>query len=71
VARATLSARISKRSALKRPVWLAHTETITLNDLPQSVSHHASAMAPPGPRGTRLKDFEREPDLRALASSPP
>lgn len=57
-------------NALKRAADLAHTEMITLNDLPESVSHRASAMCAPDPRGTRLKDFEREQILRALASSP-
>ena len=57
-------------NALKRAADLARTETITPDDLPDSVSHRASASCAPTTRGTRLKDFEREQILRALASSP-
>ena len=57
-------------NALKRAADLARTETIALDDLPESVSHRASAICAPVARGTRLKDFEREQILRALASSP-
>ena len=57
-------------NALKRAADLARTETIALDDLPDSVSHRASVICAPVARGTRLKDFEREQILRALASSP-
>jgi transcriptional regulator with PAS, ATPase and Fis domain len=57
-------------NALKRAADLARTETIALDDLPESVSHRASVICAPAARGTRLKDFEREQILRALASSP-
>jgi len=57
-------------NALKRAADLARTETIALDDLPESVSHRASVICAPVARGTRLKDFEREQILRALASSP-
>jgi transcriptional regulator with PAS, ATPase and Fis domain len=56
--------------ALQRAADLARTETITLNDLPDAVSHRASAVCAPAAHGTRLKDFEREQILRALASNP-
>ena len=57
-------------NALQRAADLARTETITLNDLPEAVSHRVSATCAPVARGTRLKDFEREQILRALASNP-
>ena len=57
-------------NALKRAADLARTETITLDDLPDSVIHRTAAMSAPAPRGTRLKDFEREQILRALADCP-
>jgi NtrC-family two-component system response regulator AlgB len=56
-------------NALKRAADLARTETIALDDLPHSVSHRASATCAPAAHGTRLKDFEREQILRALAQS--
>jgi len=57
-------------NALKRAADLARSETITLDDLPDSVSRRAPAMCTPTVRGTSLKDFEREQILRALAQSP-
>jgi NtrC-family two-component system response regulator AlgB len=56
-------------NALKRAADLARTETITVDDLPDSVSHRASAMCATAARGMSLKDFEREQILRALAQS--
>jgi transcriptional regulator with PAS, ATPase and Fis domain len=57
-------------NALKRAADLARSETITPDDLPDSVIHRNSAIvAAPAVRGTRLKDFEREQILRALAQS--
>ena len=57
-------------NALKRAADLARTDTITVDDLPDSVRNRASAMrAAPAASGTRLKDFEREHILRALAES--
>lgn len=57
-------------NALTRAAELARTETITLDDLPDSVHHRSAPMSAPAARGTRLKDFEREHILRALAESP-
>lgn len=57
------------QNALKRAADLARTETVTLDDLPDSVSHRASMMCATGVRGMSLKDFEREQILRALAQS--
>ncbi len=57
-------------NALKRAADLACSETITLDDLPDSVRHRVSPMWAPAARGTMLKDFEREQILRALAQSP-
>jgi transcriptional regulator with PAS, ATPase and Fis domain len=57
-------------NALKRAADLARTETITVDDLPDSVCQRVSAMRVPVGRGTRLKDVEREQILRALAQNP-
>ncbi len=58
------------QNAMKRAADLARTDTITLDDLPDSLHHLASGFfAAAAPRGTRLKDFEREHILRALANS--
>jgi len=57
-------------NALKRAADLARTETITLDDLPDSIRHRALGMCVPDVHGTRLKDLEREHILRALANSP-
>jgi len=56
-------------NALKRASDLASSDTITVDDLPDSVRHCGSAICVPGARATRLKDFEREHILRALANS--
>ena len=56
-------------NALKRATELARTDTITVDDLPDSVRCRASAMSAPAASGTRLKDLEREHILRALAES--
>ena len=56
-------------NALERALTLVHTETITLDDLPDSIRHPASGMFVPTVHGTRLKDFEREHILRVLAES--
>lgn len=57
-------------NALKRAVDLARTETITIEDLPDSIRHPAVGMCVSGARGIRLKDLEREHILRVLADSP-
>jgi transcriptional regulator with PAS, ATPase and Fis domain len=57
-------------NALKRAAALARTETITFDDLPDSIRHPASGMSAPTVHGTRLKDFEREHIMHALAESP-
>ena len=57
-------------NALKRAAALARTETITFDDLPDSICHPASGMCTPTVHGTRLKDFEREHIMHALAESP-
>ena len=56
-------------NALKRASDLASSDTITVDDLPDSVRHGGSAICLPSARATRLKDFEREHILRALANS--
>jgi NtrC-family two-component system response regulator AlgB len=56
-------------NALERAATLIHTQTITLDDLPDSIRHPASGMFVPTVHGTRLKDFEREHILRVLAES--
>jgi transcriptional regulator with PAS, ATPase and Fis domain len=54
-------------NALKRATDLARTDTITIDDLPDSVRYRVHSMSAPVSSGTRLKDFEREHILRALA----
>jgi NtrC-family two-component system response regulator AlgB len=56
-------------NALERAATLIHTQTITLDDLPDSIRHPASGMFVPTEHGTRRKDFEREHILRVLAES--
>ncbi len=57
-------------NALKRAADLTRTDTVTLDDLPDSVRHRTSAISAGAAHGTRLKDLEREHILRALAESP-
>ncbi len=57
-------------NALLRAAALARSETITFDDLPDSIRHPVSSMSVPGAHGIRLKDFEREHILRVLADSP-
>jgi len=57
-------------NALQRTVALSRTETISFDDLPDSIRHPAPFMCVPTVHGTRLKDFEREHIKRALAESP-
>jgi transcriptional regulator with PAS, ATPase and Fis domain len=57
-------------NAIKRATILARTESITLDDLPEAIRHPASGMLVPAVLGTRLRDFEREHIVRALAESP-
>jgi NtrC-family two-component system response regulator AlgB len=57
-------------NALERAATLARTDTITFEDLPDSIRHPASDMLVPTAHGTRLKDFEREHIVRVLANSP-
>jgi two-component system, NtrC family, response regulator AlgB len=57
-------------NALKRAADLARTDTVTHDDLPDSVRHRTSAISAVATHGTRLKDLEREHILRALAESP-
>jgi transcriptional regulator with PAS, ATPase and Fis domain len=54
-------------NALERAATLLQTQTITLDDLPDSIRHPGSGMFVPAVHGTRLKDFEREHILRVLA----
>jgi len=56
-------------NAVERAANLAHNDTITFDDLPDSVCHPALGMRVPA-HGMRLKDFEREHILRVLANSP-
>ena len=56
-------------NALKRATDLTCTDTIAIDDLPDSVRNGGSATCYPVARGTRLKDFEREHILRALSQS--
>jgi NtrC-family two-component system response regulator AlgB len=57
-------------NALQRAVALSLAETITFDDLPDSIRHPASFMCVPTVHGARLKDFEREHVVRVLAESP-
>jgi NtrC-family two-component system response regulator AlgB len=57
-------------NALERAVALARTETLTFDDLPDSIRHPGSGMFIPAAHGTRLRDFEREHIVRVLAESP-
>ncbi len=57
-------------NALKRAAAFARTETITFDDLPDSIRHPASGMCVPTVHETTLKDFERELIVRVLAESP-
>ena len=54
-------------NALERAATLLQTQTITLDDLPDSIRHPGSGMFVPTVHGTRLKDFKREHILRVLA----
>jgi len=56
-------------NALWRAAALTHAQTITFDDLPDSIRHATSGMFVPIPHGTRLKDLEREHILRVLATS--
>jgi two-component system, NtrC family, response regulator AlgB len=56
-------------NALECAVALTRSETIGLDDLPESIRHPESRMSIAEVRGTRLKDFEREHILRALAEN--
>jgi NtrC-family two-component system response regulator AlgB len=57
-------------NALERAATLARSQTITVDDLPDSVRHPVSEVFVPTKHGTRLRDFEREHILRVLAESP-
>jgi len=57
-------------NALKRAAAFARNETITFDDLPDSIRHPASGMCVPSVHETTLKDFEREHIVRVLAESP-
>jgi two-component system, NtrC family, response regulator AlgB len=56
-------------NALSRAAAFTRAETITFDDLPDSIRHATSGMFIPIPHGTRLKDLEREHILRVLATS--
>jgi transcriptional regulator with PAS, ATPase and Fis domain len=56
-------------NALECAVALTRFETIGLDDLPESIRHPESRMSIAEVRRTRLKDFEREHILRALAEN--
>jgi two-component system, NtrC family, response regulator AlgB len=58
------------RNALERAVTLARTETITLNDLPDSIYKDASCMFLASANGTGLKEREHDYILRVLAETP-
>ena len=57
-------------NALEHAATLAATDIITCHDLPNSVRHPAPATFAPIAHGPRLKDFERERIMRAIAESP-
>ena len=57
-------------NAIKRAAILAPTETITFDDLPDAICHPAPGLNVPTVLGSKLKDFEREHIVRALAESP-
>jgi NtrC-family two-component system response regulator AlgB len=57
-------------NSLKRAAAFTRTETITFDDLPDSIRHPASGMCVPTVHETTLKDFERELIVRVLAESP-
>jgi NtrC-family two-component system response regulator AlgB len=57
-------------NTLERAVALARTETITFDDLPDSIRHPGLGRFIPTAHGTRLRDFEREHIVRVLAESP-
>ena len=57
------------RNAVEHAVALGGGETILFDDLPESVRCPSSGMDIPDVHGTRLKDFEREQILRALAEN--
>jgi NtrC-family two-component system response regulator AlgB len=57
-------------NALERAATLARSQTISVDDLPDSVRHPVSEVFVPTAQGTRLRDFEREHILRVLAESP-
>jgi NtrC-family two-component system response regulator AlgB len=56
-------------NVLECAVALTRSETIGLEDLPESLHNPEAAMYIAQPDGTRLKDFEREHILRALAEN--
>jgi two-component system, NtrC family, response regulator AlgB len=55
---------------LERAVTLARTETITLNDLSDSIYKDASCMFLASANGTGLKEREHDYILRVLAETP-
>jgi transcriptional regulator with PAS, ATPase and Fis domain len=57
-------------NGLERATTLARSQTITVDDLPDSVRHPVSEVFVPTAHGTRLRDFEREHILRVLAEIP-
>jgi NtrC-family two-component system response regulator AlgB len=58
------------RNALEHAIALARTEILTLSDLPDSFYRSASSMFLRSPRGTALRDREREYILRVMGESP-
>jgi NtrC-family two-component system response regulator AlgB len=56
-------------NVLERAVTLTRTQTIVIDDLPDSVRNAASRVLDTSAHGTRLKDFEREHIVRTLAES--
>lgn len=58
------------RNALECAAALSRSETVGLEDLPEAIRNPESAIYISDACGTRLKDFEREHILRALAENP-
>jgi NtrC-family two-component system response regulator AlgB len=56
-------------NTIEHAVALAPSESIRPEDLPESVRHPSFGLHIPEPRGTSLKDFEREHILPTLAES--
>jgi transcriptional regulator with PAS, ATPase and Fis domain len=58
------------RNALECALALTRSETVGLEDLPETIRNPESGMNTGDAQRTRLKDFEREHILRALAENP-